>query len=122
MKRHWRQHQHQYYSCTRKFVHPNYWSAMLHARIVERLNPGSVVAIYPCEYCEGIHVGRCAFSRALVQGATKLDKIMAHPNFWLKAPPHIQEKMLKAREDIQMLQSLSPSFAERCQASREASQ
>jgi len=93
---------------------------MRHAAIVERLNPGSVVAIYPCGYCFGLHVGRCAFNKNLVKGIAKLEKIMSHPNFWLKAPPHIQEHMRKALEDAQMLQGLSPELARRVQESRSA--
>jgi hypothetical protein len=40
------------YLCRRKVRHPNYWTAVLHAR---RLGPE--IRIYECCVCDGLHVG-----------------------------------------------------------------
>jgi hypothetical protein len=89
---------------------------MLHAAKVQQMHPGAVVAIYPCRFCGGIHVGRCRINSKLVRAAKKLQKIISHPNFWLHAPIHVQEHMTKAKEEIDALMEQSPEFRMRCQS------
>ncbi len=41
-------------SCLRKIRHLNYLSALRHA---VKVHNNETVVIYPCSYCEGMHVG-----------------------------------------------------------------
>ena len=41
-------------NCQRKLCHPDYLSALLHAR---RLRPEDDIVIYPCSICCRLHVG-----------------------------------------------------------------
>lgn len=51
--------QRQYNACARKIRHDNLWSAMLHIRGLERRKKRSLdMNVYPCKYCQGLHVGR----------------------------------------------------------------
>jgi hypothetical protein len=42
------------HSCLRKYRHSNYLSALHHAAA---LRPDNSLVIYPCPFCDGLHVG-----------------------------------------------------------------
>ena len=44
-------------NCRRKLCHPDYLSALLHAR---RLRPDDDIVIYPCRICCRLHVGHAS--------------------------------------------------------------
>jgi hypothetical protein len=44
----------EWHKCLRKRRHLDYWSAMQHAN---RLPDDGWLVIYPCEFCDGLHVG-----------------------------------------------------------------
>jgi len=95
---------------------------MGHAARVEKLTPGSMVSIYPCQFCGGLHVGKQLSNPRLVFAFTKLEKIMGHPNFALKAPANIQAHFQKAHDEMWACIQKSESLMTRCQQSREAKQ
>lgn len=87
---------HQWTSCARKIRHDDFWSAYLHLRGLQRLNPWADIQIYPCDYCEGLHVGNQLTFNQAIRSLKRLDRMMEHPNFERKANP-VDKKMLKEK-------------------------
>jgi len=47
----------QMYQCATKLVHQHYLTAMWHAAQLRKKEPDGHFCIYPCEFCDGLHVG-----------------------------------------------------------------
>jgi len=88
----------EYFSCSRKICHLDFWSAHLHWRGLTRLNEYADIEIYACDYCGGLHVGNQLTVLQAVRSLRKLDYMMKHPNFEVKTPEDIKEELKAKRE------------------------
>lgn len=91
------------FECGHKLVHPNYLSAMLHVKRLERRPRGPApMVIYPCSYCDGIHVGHHKTFVAEIAKARrqlkKLNKTLEHPRFQECAPLYVRQHLARRRE------------------------
>ena len=57
----------QMYGCATKLVHYDFLSAMRHANKLRAIEPNGHFNVYPCRFCEGIHVGHCKQSVELTE-------------------------------------------------------
>lgn len=96
---------HEFRSCASKLRHAHALTALQHAFKLGQVRPLAKIAIYPCEYCDGMHVTTSHndndYSK-LENSLHKLERIMSHPNFALRAPVYIQGKYTKMLADIQV--------------------
>lgn len=90
----------QFHSCVKKIAHRNWLSAYLHVKRLLKLNPYCEAAIYPCEHCGFLHVGRPISQKRIRRYLKRLEHQISHPKFKLLAPPEVQEKLLKRREKL----------------------
>lgn len=91
-------------SCKSKLVHHDYLEAMFHAQAIEdSKHKWQEIHIYPCDYCDGIHIGRSGPPKHLIKlsrGIRKLNKIMAGAGFQAKASVETKERMLDLRAKL----------------------
>lgn len=83
-----------FFSCKIKKVHFDFWSAMQHCASLQQANPFSYIAIYKCDFCEGMHITTGGVGKKLSKIKKALDKnlkIMRDPLWWDKAPPEVIE-------------------------------
>jgi hypothetical protein len=57
----------QMYVCATKFVHHDFLSAMRHAERLRAKEPSRFFNIYPCRFCDGLHVGGCKRSPEITE-------------------------------------------------------
>jgi hypothetical protein len=95
----------EYRRCAVKFRHTNVLHAFAHAKSIINSNPLARPGVYACPYCDGLHLtsGKMHKRPVLLQKSlTHLEHVMAHPNFFAKAPLHIQMRNTKMAEDIKI--------------------
>lgn len=78
-------------SCSIKKVHFNFLTAMQHCMSLQQQEPLANIAIYKCDFCDGMHVtrGNKRLHSARKVLSTNL-RLMRDPNWWVHCPANIQ--------------------------------
>src|ERR1700739_1213995 len=95
--------QHEFYSCAVKFRHTDYWSAYQHFRSLRVALPAAKPQIYPCDYCDGLHVSSGKnykdYNR-LKKTLDNLERKMSTPGYSTKAPEEVRTRQAKLGLDL----------------------
>lgn len=90
--------QKEFYRCATKLRHINYWTALHQMDSLRKVLPLANIAIYECEWCDGLHVttGR-SWKRwsKMKRSLLHLERVMADPGYYDKAPKDVQARDTK---------------------------
>lgn len=72
----------------------------------EKPRPSGRGVCHPCEFCDGIHIGRAGKKpkhlKRMEYGLRKLNRILASVGFQAKAPEAVKQRMVALREQLRL--------------------
>jgi hypothetical protein len=84
-------------SCRRKLRHLNYFEALQHATKVPR---NETVIIYPCGFCQGLHVGHSIQANKLMQRLARTERRIARVEGVLPLTPDDLNRQQQSLRDL----------------------